>query len=248
MSQICDTAATIGPLACQTMRAPTSTNGRIAMKRIARTLVLSLLVVSTAALTACSVGTESPPDASGSAGQSVAQTKDDDGAAPITPNASSRPTKEIATQTFDAPVAGSTAQGGTMTAAIRAIEVSGDTMTLRWAFRWDNDEVASDTVAHLSDFAAGHAFSSSLTDLRNLKQYRPLCTEGSWTGGTTDEIQCGYSVLVSPSLNTGKLTNHATVEAWAVFPAPKEKVDALDVLLTDGWPVYTSVPVTYLDR
>lgn len=133
--------------------------------------------------------------------------------------------------------------GGTVKTTLRALEVSGKTMTLRWAFRWDNPAQANDAKMDMSDFGATNL--PLLTDTVNLKQYRPLCTAGSWQGDSIDEVKCGASALVSPSEN-GPLsfTNHSTVEAWALFPAPQDKDAKVDVLVVDGWPTFSAVTPT----
>lgn len=146
----------------------------------------------------------------------------------------------LAEQTFDTP--GGEGAGGTLTTAITALEVKGETMTLRWTLRWDNDEKSSSETVSLSDLDARNM--PSVTDPANLKVYMPLCTEGSWQGGAVDQMQCGNSALVSPSESVFfQIPNHATVEAWAMFPAPQDEIDTVDVMLVDGWPTFTDVEV-----
>jgi hypothetical protein len=133
--------------------------------------------------------------------------------------------------------------GGTVTTTLRALEVSGKTMTLRWAIRWDNPGQAKDAKTSMLDLEATNL--PTLTDTVNLKQYRPLCTEGSWHAvGIQGLLACERSVLVSPSEMTFTLSNHATVEAWAVFAAPQDKDAKVDVLVVDGWPTFSAVTPT----
>jgi len=151
-------------------------------------------------------------------------------------------TAVLAEQTFDA-TAGKTAPGGTVTTTLRALEVSGKTMTLRWAFRWDNPDAADDATNSMYDFGVKNL--PTLTDGTNLKQYRPLCTEGAWSGGDQlDDVKCGLSMLVSPSGSTFTLQNHSTVEAWAVFAAPQDDDATFDALVIDGWPSFSAVTAT----
>ena len=137
----------------------------------------------------------------------------------------------------DAPV------GGTVTTTLRALVVSGKTMTLHWAFRWDNPDMAKD--AKTTMYGLGAANVPVLTDTVNLKQYRPLCTDGSWQGSSLDQGLCGMSVIVSPTDPvTFHFTNHSTVEAWALFAAPQDKNAKVDVNVVDGWPTFSAVTPT----
>jgi hypothetical protein len=132
--------------------------------------------------------------------------------------------------------------GGTVTTTLRALEVSGKTMTLRWAIRWDNPDQAGDVKTSMLDLGAKNL--PALTDTVNLKQYRPLCTKGSWQAGISSLVDCEGSVLVSPSEMDFSLTNHSTVEAWALFAAPQNKDAKVDVLVVDGWPTFSAVTPT----
>ena len=133
--------------------------------------------------------------------------------------------------------------GGTVTTTLRALEVSGKTMTLRWAIRWDNPDQAKDVKTSMLDLGATNL--PTLADTVNLKQYRPLCTKGSWQAvGIQSLLACEASALVSPSEMTFSISNHSTVEAWAVFAAPQDKDAKVDVLVVDGWPTFSAVTQT----
>lgn len=199
--------------------------------------------VALLALSGCTSSDEptSPVDAddSSSAGQEQS--------APATPGADSASlttSAVLAEQTFDVTTRSDTV-GGTITTTLRALEVKGDAMTLRWALRWDNDDAPDDASASLYKLGLANANSPVLTDPANLKQYRSLCTEGSWQGDMTDQQTCARTALVSPSdslfLN---VPNHTTVEAWAVLPAPEDDDAVFEVLVADGWPAFSSVQPT----
>jgi transcriptional regulator with XRE-family HTH domain len=156
-------------------------------------------------------------------------------------------TAVIAEQKFASTAGGSsnTPPGGTVTTTLRALEVSGKTMTLRWAFRWDNPDLANDATENMSHLGVENI--PMLTDTAHLKQYRPLCTEGSWQAtGIRSQVACRDSALVSPSgaLVAFEFTNHSTVEAWAVFAAPQDGQASFDVLVVDGWPPFSAVTPT----
>jgi hypothetical protein len=159
----------------------------------------------------------------------------------------------MAEQTVATPQGGGDARGGELTVTIRALEVQGGTMTLRWALRWDDDTAASDAGASYYDMGVDPV--ATVTDPVNLVAYRPLCTEGAWQPDTESvgdrglaQMRCQDSMLVSPLENVFfEFPNHGTVEAYAVLPAPEERVETLDVLPAEGLPAFTAVEVTYLD-
>ena len=133
--------------------------------------------------------------------------------------------------------------GGTVTTTLRALEVSGKTMTLRWAMRWDNPGKTNDAKTTLFDLGVTNL--PKLTDTVNLKQYRPLCTKGSWQAGLSNLMDCKDSALVSPADAVEfDFPNHSTVEAWAVFAAPQDKAAKVDVSVVDGWPAFSGVTPT----
>lgn len=192
----------------------------------------TVAVVAVLALTGCTGGDDQPtedPTAQGAAATAA-------GTARTTADA------VLAEQTFDARAAdaGEDAPGGTVTATLRSLEVSGQTMVLRWAMRWDDDAAEDDATASMYDLQIGTT--PQLTDTQHLKQYLPLCTEGSWQGGPADSTQCAASALVAPDdVVFTELANHRTVEAWAVFAAPQDDDASLEVLLSDGWPTFAGV-------
>ncbi|MCB7136692.1 hypothetical protein [Cellulosimicrobium marinum] len=159
----------------------------------------------------------------------------------------------LAEQTLATPTGGGAPMGGELTVTVRALEVQDETMTLRWALRWDNDDLPDDAAASYNDMGVDPV--ATVTDPANLVAYRPFCTEGAWqpdTESVTDaglaQLECRRSMLVSPLENiTFGFPNHGTVEAYAVLPAPTERVDSLDVLPAQGLPAFTDVTVTYLD-
>ncbi|WP_250446359.1 hypothetical protein [Actinotalea sp. C106] len=148
----------------------------------------------------------------------------------------------LAEQTFDAGAEGEGDgnPGGTLTTMVRSLEVSGETMTLRWAMRWDNDEAADDASASMYDL--GVSALPQMTDTVNLKQYLPLCTDGSWQGGAIDNQRCGQTALVSPTnVVYTELPNHAVVEGWAVFAAPQDEGASFDLLVAEEWPSFAGL-------
>ena len=210
------------------------------MRITSRLLIAPAALVLLLVVAGCTGGGDEPgePTASASAGSGGS---DAEAGSETSGTTTGTTTAVLAEQTFDATARDADdAPGGTVTTTLRALEVSGQTMTLRWAFRWDNPDAAGDATTNLYDLSVTNL--PTLTDGVNLKQYRPLCTDGSWAGGALGRVECGTSVLVSPSDEVFfEFTNHSTVEAWAVFAAPQDDGAVFDALVIDGWPSFSVV-------
>ena len=190
------------------------------MSRTRGPLVAALVLSTVLALVGCTGGGDgSPKDGDGkdSAASSPSVSDETTATASVT-------TASLAEQTFDATAHGDDVPGGTITTTLRSVEVTGETMTVRWAFRWDNDDKGDDATTSFDDLGVQHV--PTVTDGTNLKVYRPFCTYGGWKEELIISIQaCERSVIVSPA-NSGRfeLMNHATVEAWALLPAPQGEI------------------------
>lgn len=123
--------------------------------------------------------------------------------------------------------------GDTVTIGIRSLTVdpNGKTMTLRLVITPKiGSEPATASVSLYDLFVGGTGlFGPFLLDRTNLKRYDVLRT-------------AGYQPMVS-ELATGA-PNGTPFEAWAVFAAPQDQVDTLDVSVKDLWPPFANVPVT----
>ncbi|WP_407318886.1 hypothetical protein UQW22_00405 [Isoptericola halotolerans] len=144
----------------------------------------------------------------------------------------------MAEQTIDTPGEA----GGTITVTLRTLEVRDDVTTVRYTLRWDDDGAADDETAGHSDL--GVDWIPTVTDTAALVQYRPFCTKGSWQEGAISQQQCGYSATASPKYPFDGFVNHATIEGWAMLPAPDGEPGTLDVTLGQGLPVFTGATVT----
>ncbi|QAY64369.1 hypothetical protein ET495_15430 [Xylanimonas allomyrinae] len=151
-------------------------------------------------------------------------------------------------QTIGTPGGGNEGDG-TVTVAIRAVEVTGPTMTVRWALRWDED--ASPAKSTVTYGTMGIEPIMTVTDGANVKAYRPICLEGSWKSDPEADqdpvADCVASQLASPTGYYFEFPNHGVIEAWAVLPAPEGRPEKVDVLLAEGLPAFTGVDVTYRD-
>lgn len=176
-------------------------------------------------------------------------------AAPATDDAGTARTAQdvMAEQSTSTPHGGGDAWGGEVTIALRAVEVAGSTMTVRWTTGWSDDEAPDDAGASYYDMGLEPV--TTVTDRENLKAYRPFCTEGAWQPDTVDgpdaavaQQACRASMTVSPLENIFfKFPNHGTVESWAVLPAPEGQPEKVDVAPVEGLPMFTDATVTYLD-
>lgn len=153
-------------------------------------------------------------------------------------------TGSMGESTSDVP--GESGEQGTVTLTLRAVDVSEQTMTIRWAVRWDGDEAEPDAALSYYDMGLGTA--ASVIDATNLRAYRPFCTDGSWKGDVADATRCKASMLSSARDEVfTKFPNHGTVEGWASLPAPEGRPKTVDVMPIEGLPGFTQAEVTYLD-
>ncbi|WP_275004636.1 hypothetical protein [Promicromonospora iranensis] len=199
--------------------------------------VVALLVAGVFALSGCTTGSGDDAAGDGSAGGEPA--------APVEATGSARTvTGSMAETTADVP--GDAGMPGTLTLTLRAVDVSEQTMTVRWALRWDGDDAEPDAALSYYDMGLGTAV--SVIDPTNLKAYRPFCTDGTWKGEAVDAVRCKASMLASARDEVGsKFPNHGTVEGWASLPAPEGRPATVDVMPIEGLPGFTQAEVTYLD-
>ena len=143
-------------------------------------------------------------------------------------------------------IPGDSGAGGTLTLTLRSVEVSEQTMTVRWATRWDSEDAEPDAAVSYYDMGLGTA--ASVIDTTNLKAYRPFCTDGSWKVEGAEAVRCKASMLSSARDEVfTKFPNHGTVEGWASLPAPEGEPKAVDVIPIEGLAGFTQAEVTYLD-
>ena len=200
--------------------------------------VVALVVAGVLALSAC---TGEP--AAGTAGDGASTEGTGSGAAEAVGSARTV-TGSMAETTSDTP--GDSGAGGTVTLTLRSVDVSEQTMTVRWAMRWDSDDAEPDAAVSYYDMGLGTA--ASVIDATNLKAYRPFCTDGSWKGDAADAVRCNASMLTSARDEVfTKFPNHGTVEGWASLPAPDGKPKTVDVIPVEGLAGFTQAEVTYLD-
>lgn len=116
-----------------------------------------------------------------------------------------------------------------VTVAIHSLEVEGKTQTLTLVVTPHFQSVEDDAAISIYDAWGENGFAPQLIDTDNLKVYSPISdTYDEWT---------------SDSVFT-ETTNNQPVTAWAVFKAPENDIDSVDIRLQESWPKFTDVPIT----
>ncbi|MBD7979904.1 hypothetical protein H9623_03790 [Oerskovia sp. Sa1BUA8] len=217
------------------------------MTRTRGPLVAALFSLTLLVLAGCTgAGAGAEPSPGGGTEGTTASSPAADGDQEQAAGEASITTASLAEQTFDATAGSGEAPGGTITMTLRSVEVTGRTMTVRWALRWDNPDKGAGERASFSDLGARHV--PTVTDSTNLKIYKPFCTKGAWKGAALDVQACELSALVSPSASSGAgLTNGSTIEAWALLPSPQGDPGPLDILVSDGWPAFSGITPVVVD-
>jgi hypothetical protein len=205
--------------------------------------VAAVLVTGVLALSGCTAGSGGDAADDSTAGGEAAAAGEP--APPVEATGSARTvTGSMAEMTAEVP--GDAGVPGTLTLTLRAVEVSEQTMTVRWATRWDGDDAEPDAAPSYHDMGLGTAV--SVIDPKNLKAYRPFCTDGTWKGEAVAAVRCKASMLASATNDVGStFPNHGTVEGWASLPAPEGRPATVDVMPIEGLPGFTQAEVTYLD-
>lgn len=131
---------------------------------------------------------------------------------------------------------------GIVTAVLRSVTADDEVMHLRYALTREGGDPDAETFYEL-----GIGNAPTVADLANLRAYRPFCGNGSWTGDSRDRQACGYSVLGTvPNHQIGALPADTTLEIGVLLPAPQGAPENLEVILGDGLPSFSQVPVTYV--
>jgi hypothetical protein len=116
-----------------------------------------------------------------------------------------------------------------VTVGVSSLEVDGKTMTLTLVVTPHFKSAADDDSISIYDSWGENKFAPQLIDADNLKVYSPISdTYDEWT---------------SNSVYT-ETTNNQPVTAWAVFKAPENDIDSVDIRLQESWPKLTDVPIT----
>lgn len=207
---------------------------RLPARPTLRGALVALVTVASVALTSACTGDADDPAPATTGGTAAA------GAEPSpVPPVDDVADQVVAEQTVDTP-AGAEVAGGQVTLILRDVRVDAEVLTVRWALRWDAPDREDGEEMSLFDLGIDPA--PLVTDTTHLQAFMPLCVKGDWNGLGVDRQECRASMLASPVDRVAtKLRNHATLEGWAALPAPENAGGSLDVLISDGLPVFTGV-------
>jgi hypothetical protein len=117
------------------------------------------------------------------------------------------------------------------TVGVRSLRVEGDVMVLELAVTPDFASVSDSSTLSLYDIWRGVAgtFQPTLLDRVNLKRYQV--------------VQAGAGRSFASDAVYTRTVNGQPVRAYAVFAAPEDDIEVIDVVLADAWPAFTDVPV-----
>ncbi len=190
-----------------------------------RRLTIAVLAGMVALVGACSSGGDDPDAAPSS--QTTASTAPTDAGATDTTSASDpRSGESIATLTVAVDVERPNDQ---VTFDVQSLTVEGPTMVLRFSVTPDFASEDDSTGISLFDVynrqRAGAFF--QLIDRVNLKEYSVIYDAPNFW--TSDDVE---------SLNGDPMF------VYAVFAAPEDDIDVVDVVFRDNWPSLADVPIT----
>lgn len=119
------------------------------------------------------------------------------------------------------------------TVGIQSLTVEGETMVLRLVITPDFASTSgSDTVMLGEALDTGSQFfgvNLRLLDRANLKEYSVIHTNSAWWASGSTEVSA---------------LNGEPMYAFAVFAAPEDDIDTVDVRIHEQWPEFTDVPIT----
>lgn len=117
----------------------------------------------------------------------------------------------------------------TATIGIHSLKIEGKTQTLTMVITPHFKSAADDDAISVYDTWGENRFYPQLIDAKNLKVYSPISDT--------------YDEWASDSVLT-ETTNNQPMTAWAVFKAPENDIDSVDIRLQESWPKFTDVPIT----
>ncbi|GAA3659852.1 hypothetical protein [Microbacterium marinilacus] len=191
------------------------------------------------ALTACAPGEDAATPASSSAAADPGASAEPSGEPSQDAGASANSDAVLAEAATDL------GDKGVITSVVRSITADGEVMHLRYALTRDGGEPAD---ASFSDLGLGVA--PTITDAAALKAYRPFSTSPGcdWNGDVLARQQCDLYVMGTVSNGAlGELPAGSTIEMSVLLPSPEGEPETVDVLLGDGLPGFTQIPVEYVD-
>lgn len=140
-----------------------------------------------------------------------------------------RSTKTLVEQTVSSP----DAPEDKVTIGVQSLTVKDKTMVLRLVLTPDFRSVSDNEPVELGDAVrVGAQFfgvALRLLDRRNLKEYSVVHNGDKWWASDAGDVSS---------------VNGEPMHAFAVFAAPEDDVDSIDVRVDEQWPEFTDVPIT----
>lgn len=120
-------------------------------------------------------------------------------------------------------------ESDTVTVGVQSLVVEGETMTLTLVYTPRLASVEADERVSLYDvLSPDDALRPVLLDRTNLKEYSVITDSG--TAWTTD-------------VSGVEVTNGTPGVFWAVYAAPQDEIDVVDIRVSSAWPEFTGVPI-----
>ncbi len=121
----------------------------------------------------------------------------------------------------------------TVTMGIQSLTVEGKTTVLRLVVTPEFASVSDSDELDLDDAMGGgvefFGVTLRLLDRENLKEYSVIHGNSDWWASAKEEVSS---------------RNGEPMHAFAVFAAPEDDIDTVDVVLHEQWPEFTDVPIT----
>ncbi|MEP7766080.1 hypothetical protein [Sanguibacter sp. 25GB23B1] len=120
-------------------------------------------------------------------------------------------------------------ESDTVTIGVQSLVVEGETMTLTLVYTPRLSSLEPDERVSLYDvLSPDSARRPTLLDRTNLKEYSVITDGGdAWTTAVSDV----------------EVTNGSPVVFWAVYAAPQDDIDVVDIRVSSTWPEFTGVPI-----
>lgn len=121
----------------------------------------------------------------------------------------------------------------TTTVGLQSLTVEDETMVLRLVVTPEFASVSDSEEIDLGDAmnVGGEFFGVRLRllDRENLKEYSVIHERQKWWASATGQVSS---------------TNGQPMYAFAVFAAPEDDMETVDVVVSENWPEFTDVPIT----
>jgi hypothetical protein len=119
-----------------------------------------------------------------------------------------------------------------VTIGIQSLRVEGPTMVLRYIVTPDYESLSDSDMVSLYDIWTNGGLDASgrLIDRENLKEYKVI-RGGPGESWASDNVEV-------------KTTNGTPAHAFAVFAAPEDDIDTVNIRMSEIWPEFTDVPIT----